>query len=28
VNTSIAGGVGQSLWDETQAELKRLRAKK
>lgn len=28
VNASIAGGVGQALWDETQAELKRLRAKK
>ncbi|QBK06212.1 TRAP transporter substrate-binding protein [Hylemonella gracilis] len=28
VNASIATGVGQALWDETQAELKRLRAKK
>lgn len=28
VNASIASGVGQALWDETQAELKRLRAKK
>jgi len=28
VNASIASSVGQSLWDETQAELKRLRAKK
>lgn len=28
VNASIASGVGQSLWDDTQAELKRLRAKK
>ncbi|MFO6419850.1 TRAP transporter substrate-binding protein [Hylemonella sp. W303a] len=28
VNASIASSVGQALWDETQAELKRLRAKK
>ncbi len=28
VNASIATGVGQALWDEAQAELKRLRAKK
>lgn len=27
INTSIASNVGQGLWDETQAELKKIRAK-